>query len=102
MRRVSISNGQDLRSYQNRVTSLSEENLSLKRDVAEKNNLIGELEARFRAAYANAAPTITVTSRPLTAESVLNTELELLRTRMTSVERVALVCEHNARCNEFV
>ena len=89
--RGSSSSGLDVEPLRDRITALAGENVPLKRDVAEKDKRIEELEAKLRAAEDGTASAAAAASRPVAAVSASSTELELLPTRVTSAERAAFV-----------
>ena len=85
-----MSSGLDARLLLDRITKLTRENMSLKRDVVENDKRIEELEAKLCAAEASAAPTATAASPPVGALSASNTELKLLSIRVTFFEQAAV------------
>ena len=94
--RASLSGGLDLQPLLDRITSLAGENVALKRDAADKDKRIAELEEKLRSSEEalaaasdradDAAPTSPMPAGPPASQ----TELELLRTRVTSAESAAV------------
>ena len=64
----------DVQPLLDHITSLARENMSLKRDVTEKDQRIEELEAKLSAAEAGAASTAAAASHSVAAGPASNTE----------------------------
>ena len=91
--RASSSGSLDLQNLMDRITSLTGENVALKRDASDKDKRIAELKEKLRsaeerfAAVSDRADAAAVTPSTCAGPPASETELDLLRTHVVSAEK---------------